>query len=457
MKTIPATGSRISATRQPLIEAGPGGSLPPLPKTAWLEIDLDALVDNVRILKGLLPPDVRVEPVVKADAYGHGAVAVARALVADGILSLSVATFDEALELRQAGIQVPIVILFPIPAELAPEALAHCVSITVGDNLLLERTLAALEEAAVPGRSNAGTGTAARLGIHIEVETGLGRGGVHPEEVASVAATIQASPHAHLIGLWSHLQAAGDERITAGQDGRFDLAAGLLAGAGVTLPARHLAASGGLLAATAGTYDVVRVGIAQYGIVPDGLSVAAENAAAAAGLRPVMSLRARPIRVAWLESGTGVSYGPTFTTARRTCIATLPIGYADGFPRSLSNKAWVLVRGMRVPQVGTVAMDAIMVDVTDVPGSPVTIDDEFTLIGEQGGDRIGALEVAQWGNTISYEVVTAMSGRLPRVYYAAAEAVGMRVLASTSSRGPGRPDEPRVAVSEEEPGPLGCE
>jgi alanine racemase len=204
-------------------------------------------------------------------------------------------------------------------------------------------------------------------------------------------------------------------------------------------------------------YDVVRVGLAQYGIVPDGLSVVGKNAAAAAGLRPVMSLRAKPVRVAWLESGTGVSYGPTFTTARRSCIATLPLGYADGFPRSLSNKAQVLVRGLRVPQVGTVAMDAIMVDVTDVPGSPVTIDDEFTLIGEQDGDRISALEVAQWGNTISYEVVTAMSGRLPRVYYAAAEAVGMRVVASNSSRGRGRPDEPSVAVSEEEPGPLGCE
>ena len=459
MKTsAPDIGSRISATRQPLIEAGRGGVLPPLPKTAWLEIDLDALVDNVRLLKGLLPPDVRVEPVIKADAYGHGAVAVARALVADGIRSLSVATFDEALELRQAGIEVPIVILFPIPAELAAEALANCISITAGDHVLLERTLAALDAAALAGRPDSGRRSgAARLGIHIEVETGLGRGGVNPEEVASVAATIQASPHAHLIGLWSHLQAAGDERITAGQDGRFGVAAGLLAGAGVTLPTRHLAASGGLLAATGGMYDVVRVGLAQYGIVPDGLSVVGKNAAAAAGLRPVMSLRAKPVRVAWLESGTGVSYGPTFTTARRSCIATLPLGYADGFPRSLSNKAQVLVRGLRVPQVGTVAMDAIMVDVTDVPGSPVTIDDEFTLIGEQDGDRISALEVAQWGNTISYEVVTAMSGRLPRVYYAAAEAVGMRVVASNSSRGRGRPDEPSVAVSEEEPGPLGCE
>jgi alanine racemase len=205
----------------------------------------------------------------------------------------------------------------------------------------------------------------------------------------------------------------------------------------MSLPARHLAASGGLLAATAGTYDVVRVGIAQYGIVPDGVTVAGENLAVASGLRPVMSLRARPVRVAWLDAGSGVSYGPTFTAARRSCIATLPLGYADGFPRSLSNKAQVLVRGVRAPQVGTVAMDAIMVDVTDVPGPPVTIDDEFTLIGEQGGERISALEVARWGNTISYEVVAAMSGRLPRVYYAAAEAVGMRAVACDASRDPG--------------------
>jgi alanine racemase len=166
-----------------------------------------------------------------------------------------------------------------------------------------------------------------------------------------------------------------------------------------------------------------------------------------------MALRARPVRVAWLEAGAGVSYGPTFTTTRRSCIATLPLGYADGFPRSLSNKAQALVRGMRVPQVGTVAMDAIMVDVTDVPGPAVTIDDQFTLIGEQAGERIGAVEVAQWCNTISYEVVTAMSGRLPRVYYAAAEAVAMRAVACDASQGPGRP----VDRSDDDPGPLGCE
>jgi alanine racemase len=448
------TGGRVSAIRQPLIEVGPGGVVPPLPKSAWLEIDLDALIANVRVMKSLLPPGVRVEPVVKADAYGHGAVAVARALVADGIGSLGVATFDEALELRQAGIEVPIVVLFPIPPELAPEALRRCMSITVGDQDLLGRTLAALS---APGAVSDGAGDRGSLAVHLEVETGLGRGGVHPEEVAAVAAAIEASPHAHLVGLWSHLQAAADAGITAGQGGRFGVASGLLEDAGVTLPARHLAASGGLLAATAGTYDVVRVGLAQYGIVPDGLVVAGEFAAAAAALRPVMSQHARPVRVAWLEAGTGVSYGPTFTTARRSRIATLPIGYADGFPRSLGNKAQMLVRGMRVPQVGTVAMDAIMVDVTDVPGPPVTIDDIFVLIGEQGGERIGAIEVAQWGNTISYEVVTAMSGRLPRVYYAGAEAVGMRVVASTLSSGLGRPDDRSALLSDDGPGPLGCE
>ena len=444
MVTTPSmTRGRVTAGRNPLIEAGQDGFLPPLPRTAWLEIDLDALVSNVRLLKDLLPPGVRVEPVVKADAYGHGAVAVARALVADGIGSLGVATFDEALELRQAGIDVPVVILFPIPPELAPDALRQCMSITVGDQVLLARTLAALDAAGGEGR----------LAIHLEVETGLGRGGVHAEDVLEAAAAIAANPRASLVGLWSHLQAAADADISARQDTRFLAAAGLLEEAEVSLPARHLAASGGLLAATAGTYDVVRAGIAQYGIVPDGLPVAGQNAPIAAGLRPVMSLRARPVRVAWLEAGSGVSYGPTFRTARPSCIATLPLGYADGFPRSLSNKAQVLVRGVRVPQVGTVAMDAIMIDVTAVAGPPVTVDDEFTLIGEQGSERISAVEMAQWGNTISYEVVAAMSARLPRVYYAAAEAVAMRAVACEASRGSGRLDDRPVESSGEGLGP----
>jgi alanine racemase len=451
--TRPGTGATSIGQRLRLIEAEPGRPLPPLPRSAWIEIDLDAVVANARVLQALLPAGTRLQAVVKGDAYGHGAVAVARALVADGIQSLGVATFDEALELRQAGISEPILVLYPIPPELAPEAFRLCLSVTAGDEVLLGRTLAALDRLDAADLRAGG-----RLAVHIEVETGLGRGGLLPSEVAKAAAAIEATPHARLAGLWSHLQAARDRERTGAQAARFDVAAGVLEEAGVEVPDRHLAASGGLLAASSPTYDVVRIGLSLYGIVPDGLTADARHAAAGAALKPVMSLRARPIRVADLPAGTGISYGPTFVTSRASRIATLPLGYADGLPRSVSNKAQVLVRGERVPAVGTVAMDAVMIDVTDVPGAPVSVDDEFTLIGTQGRETIDATEMAQWGNTISYEIVTAMSARLPRVYYAAAKAVQMRAVALDLGRGGRQIDRSdSLAASEEVPGPLGCE
>jgi len=421
------------AIRRPLVPAEPGRGLPALPRTAWIEIDLDALVDNVRLLQGMLPEGARLDGVVKADAYGHGAVPVARALVAAGVESLSVATYDEGLELRQAGIAVPVFVLYPIPPELAGDALRLGLSITVGDFTLLERTLADLSRAREDGAD------AGRLQIHVEVETGLGRGGFDPSDVPAAVAAIVASPRARWAGLWSHLQSAGDADLSASQAARFGAASTLLEEVGATLPVRHLAASGGLLAASVPGFDVVRVGIALYGVVPDGLIPSERNRAATASLRPILSLRARPVRVAQLPAGTGISYGPSFITERDSWIATLPLGYADGYPRSLSNRAQALVRGRRVPVVGTVAMDAVMVDVTDVPGPPVTVDDEFTLIGDQGDDAIGAAEVAQWGNTISHEIFTAMSARVPRVYYAAAKAVELRQVASEPDRVGKRP------------------
>jgi alanine racemase len=438
-----ASASRVVAFRHPLIEAGPDGSLPPLPRTAWLEIDLDALVANVDLLQASLPAGCRIEPVVKADAYGHGAVPVARALEAAGIRSFSVATYDEALELRLAGIEVPILILYPIPPEYIPAAFRHRFSVAAGDPVLLSRTLAALD--AMPAEDAAPE----TLAIHLEVETGLGRGGFLPADVTAAAAAIEAAPRARLAGLWSHLQAAGNADITAGQVDRFGVAAALLESARATLPDRHLAASGAILGATAPNFDVVRAGLAQYGIVPDGLVLDDRALELVSRLRPVMSLRARPVRVARLAAGTGISYGPSFVASRDSVIATLPLGYADGWTRSLSNKAEVLVRGMRVPAVGTVAMDALMVDVTDVPGEQVTVDDEFTLIGEQDGLSITATDVAQWGNTISYEVVTGMSGRLPRVYYAAAKAVRMRTVACEIGRDGASADTGSAAATED--------
>ena len=416
------------ATRHPLVTLEPGRPLPALPRSAWIEIDLDVLADNVRLLQGMLPEGARLDGVVKADAYGHGAVPVARALVAAGVESLSVATYDEGLELRQAGISVPVLVVYPIPPELAADALRHGLSITVGDFTLLGRTLAVLS--GLPES----LGPDGRLSIHVEVETGLGRGGFDPSDVPAAVAAIETEPRARLAGLWSHLQNAGDLGRSESQAANFGAASILLEEAGTSLPVRHLAASGGLLAASVPSFDVVRVGIALYGVIPDGLTPGRVNRGAAARLRPILSLRARPVRVASLPAGTGVSYGPSFVTERQSRIATLPLGYADGYPRSLSNRAQVLVRGRRVPVVGTVAMDAVMVDVTDVPGPPVTVDDEFTLIGHQGDVAIGVMEVAQWGNTISHEIFTAMSARVPRVYYAAAEAVELRTVASAPDR-----------------------
>ena len=214
---------------------------------------------------------------------------------------------------------------------------------------------------------------------------------------------------------------------------RFDAVVARIVGRGVALPARHVAASAALLTDGVLTYDGVRPGLAVYGLVPDELDPAGLPAALGAGLRPAMSLYARPVRVADLPAGRGVSYGPTFRTARPSRIATLPLGYGDGWSRALSNRASALVRGGRVPLVGNVAMDAVMADVTDVPGPPVDAADEFVLLGAPGVDRITAGELAQARTTNSWEVVTAMSRRLPRVYHAAAGPVGLRTL--TERRG----------------------
>jgi alanine racemase len=203
--------------------------------------------------------------------------------------------------------------------------------------------------------------------------------------------------------------------------------AALLGGGGVDLP-RHLLASGGLLAGRSAGLEGVRPGLALYGLVPEGLPVPAELAAVAAELRPVLSLHARPVRVTDLPAGSGVGYGPSFVTARPSRIATLPLGYGDGWARGLSNRADALVRGRRVPLVGTVAMDAVMADVTDVEGPPVTVDDEFTLLGSQGEATITAADLARSRTTISWEVVTSMARRVPRVYHSAAGPVGLRTL-----------------------------
>jgi alanine racemase len=368
--------------------------------------------------------------VVKADAYGHGAIPVARALAAAGADGFCVAAYDEAAALRAAGIDQPLLVLYPIPPDLAVDALREGIAVSAGDAVLLDRLAASVERGAAARRPPGG-GVArgeGRLDVHLELETGLGRGGFAAEDAVAVARRIESS-WLRLAGVWTHLQAAEDPELTARQMRRFDAAVAALAAADLAVPPRHAAASGGLLLGSVAAYDAVRPGLSIYGLVPDEL-IASELRGPAVRLRPVLSLHARPVRVADLPAGTGISYGPTFTTTRPSRIATLPLGYGDGWRRGLSNRADALVRGVRAPIVGNVAMDAVMVDVTDVPGDPVAVDDEFVLLGRQGGLAIGADELARASGTNSWEVVTAMSRRLPRVYDAPAGPQEVRTLVS---------------------------
>jgi alanine racemase len=364
---------------------------------------------------------VLVEPVVKADAYGHGMVPVARALVDAGADGLCVATLDEALALRDAGVTTRVTVLYPVPPGLAALAADRGIGVSAGDRDLLGTLLAVMGEA---GREDAD-----ELAIELEIETGLGRGGVPLDGAVDEARRIVATPGVRLAGVWTHLQAVEDADRTAAQIATFEAALAALAAAGIEVPRRHAAASASLLTSGVPAYDAVRPGLMTYGLPPDELPPAALHPAAAR-LRPVMSLVARPVRVVDLPAGHGISYGPTFETGRPSRIATLPLGYGDGWPRSLSNRAEALVRGVRAPIVGNVAMDAVMVDVTDVPGPPVGVDDEFVLLGAQGDDRITAGDLARARTTNSWEVVTAAARRLPRVYDAEAGAVGVRTLTS---------------------------
>ena len=392
-----------------------------MPRLAWLEVDLDALAENLAVVRELAGPGVAVEPVVKADAYGHGMIPVAQALIRAGADGLCVATLDEALALRAAGIGGRVTVMYPIPASLAADAARSGIAVAGGAGETLARLLAGLDGSEPP------------LDVELEIETGLGRGGAPPEEAVEAATAILAAHGTRLAGVWTHLQASEEHGPTTAQQARFEDALAALGRAAISVPRRHVAASGALLLDEVRGYDAVRPGLITYGLPPD--EIAPESLPPiAARLRPVMALRARPVRVADVPAGQGISYGPTWVAGRPSRIATLPLGYGDGWPRSLSNRAQALVRGMAVPLVGNVAMDAVMADVTDVPGPPVGIDDEFTFIGRNGGSEITARQLAQARTTNSWEVVTAMSGRVSRVYHASAGPVRVRTLISAEDR-----------------------
>ena len=398
--------------------------LPPLPRRVWAEIDEDALAGNLAAVRGLIGSSVELSAVIKADAYGHGLISTGRVFEAAGADRLCVAGIDEATALRGAGVALPILILFPRPAAEVARAAAERFEIVASDASMTAASLAAWRETAAPGT---------HLSIHLEVETGLARGGFRPDAVADAARQIKGTPGVRLAGLWSHLARSEDAAATDAQVEAFEAASDAVRDAGLELPPRHLSATGGLFAGRAPLYEGVRIGLGLYGLLPDGFPVGIGQKSAAASLRPAMAVKCRPLRIETLAPGSPVSYGGLWTARRESKIATLPIGYGDGWVRAYSPGAAVLVRGVKAPLVGSIAMDAVMADVTDVEG--VGLDDEVVLVGVQAGSEIVTNELARLRTTIPWEIVTGMAHRLPRVYHAGPVLKGLRTLSGEARVG----------------------
>jgi alanine racemase len=367
------------------------------PHRAWIEIEHGALVGNLATIRRLAGEERAVIAVVKANAYGHGAIEVSRTLLRHGVERLAVATLGEGLALRDAGIDAPILLLWGLGAPEAGPALAADLEPIVSDGGgidLLERA------AADAGR---------RASVQLKIDSGLGRQGSEPMAAVELALRIARSRHLRLSGTFSHLAVPGeDEAYTDVQLLRLAQALDAMRSAGVDPGLVHVAATGGLLAGAGSFGDAIRPGLGLYGMVPGWASDRDD------GLRPILSLKALPLRIFDLAAGEAIGYGLRYRAERATRIATLGIGYGDGWPRAHANNGWVLVRGVRRPVVGAVSMDGITIDLGDL--HDVTYADEFVLIGEQMGARINADEVAAQRRTINYEVTTALRDRLPRVH-----------------------------------------
>lgn len=369
------------------------------PHRAWIEIDHAALRHNLALLHGRAGLDRQVIGVVKANAYGHGDVEVARTLVHSGVERLGVATLDEGMRLREAGIEVPILILWGLGSGEAT-AVARAVA--------LEAVVQRADDVAMLATAAAAASDGQRIAFHLKVDTGLLRQGVSVDEAATVALEAVRSRHLRLVGTFTHLAVPGeDDAFTEVQLLRFAQALDRMRSAGVDPGLVHVAGTGGLLAGAGSFADAVRPGLGLYGMLP---AWAADHALA---LSPVLSLKALPLRIEEIAPGTAVGYGLRWRANRRARIATLGIGYGDGWPRSHANNGFALVRGRRVPMVGAISMDGLTLD---LDADDVTYGDEFVLIGEQGGARITAEEVAAQRRTINYEVTTALRRRLPRVH-----------------------------------------
>jgi alanine racemase len=369
-------------------------------RPVWAEVDPAAVQANAAHLASLVAP-ARLCAVVKAFGYGHGPVRVAEAAVAGGASWLAVATVEEGIQLRQAGITEPVLLL----SEPIAGAMTDVVAAGLTPTLY---TPAGVEAAA---RAVAGYGGQSPLAVHVKVDTGMHRVGAEPEEAVALALAVAEAPGLVLEGLFTHFAVADepDDPFTAEQLGRFRAVVDRLDASGVRPPILHAANSAAALAFPEARLDLVRCGIALYGLAP-----ALPLAGLASGLTPAMAVKARVSYVKRVDAGERVSYGLRYRFGQASTVATVPIGYADGVPRRLSELGGeVLIGGRRRPIAGTVTMDQLTVDCGD---DLVAAGDEVVLIGRQGGEEITAWEWAERLGTISYEIVCGISARVPRDY-----------------------------------------
>ena len=377
----------------------------------WAEINLEAYAHNIRELRRVTRPPARLMAVVKANGYGHGAVEVAREALQNGARYLGVARINEAIPLREAGLEVPILIFGYSPPGLAPVLIDYELTQTVYSL----STASALSEQA--------TRKGGKINVHLKVDSGMGRLGLllvptngNPDDIAAQNSVREIEAISRLRGLtvegiFTHFATAdsADKSYADLQLGRFMDLLNRLQKEGLELPVRHAANSGALIDMPDSHLDMVRPGIATYGLHPSD-----EVNKRIVDLKPVMTLKSKIIHLKRVAPGFNISYGITFQTKNHTTIATVPVGYADGFNRLLSSRGHMLVHGQRVPIVGRVCMDLTMLDVGGVAG--VTLEDEVVVIGEQGNEAVTADEIAASLDTINYEVVSTITGRVPRVY-----------------------------------------
>ena len=372
---------------------GTGEIKPPDPM-AWAEVDLSALSHNVDVLRRRLRHGAQFAAVVKKNAYGHGVIPVARHLISIGVDNLAVYSLEEGLELRQAGIDVPVLLFRTLTPQNAGIAVSQRLTPTVMDS-----------ESAI-ALNNAAAELDTTVKVHVKVDTGLNRSGASLEDTAGLLRFLLRLDHLEVAGLYTHFTSADepDKTTTETQLSRFlDLARAF-----PSVKFRHAANSAATIRFPETHLDMVRAGISLYGLYPS------TTIDWDIPLRPALSLKGLIVRIHHLKPGDGVGYGLTWKTTHDTLVALVPVGYGDGLPRLLSNRGEALVRGKRVPIRGRISMDQTVLDITGVPEAKVG--DIATFIGQQPPGEITADEVASWANTINYEVVTTLPSRLPRIY-----------------------------------------